>query len=89
MTAQNDDHEALTRLFQANHLRWGTPIIVAAPTLEAALEIASARLKTAPHNILVIDATEQFDAVSEAIRAHTAELRQARVLGVVDYDDHK
>lgn len=87
MTAVQDNNEPTTRLFQVTLLRWGTPLMVAAPDLNAATKLAAANWRLAPRGILVVDATEQFERVSEALRAHTDAIRFAGVCGVVDYDD--
>lgn len=78
---------AITQLYQANQIGRDIPAMIAAAGPQDALEWAIDIWGTSPRNIFIVDVTEQWEQLSDRVRAHTKTMRMMGVAGVVDYDE--
>lgn len=82
---------AALRLYQVSYEVLTPPVIVAATAPARAAAIATYGRTPEPGSpqIIVIDVTDEFIALSPVAASHVRALLSGRVEGVVDYDDEE
>jgi hypothetical protein len=91
MTQSSASHlEPRVRLYQVNKIAWGAPVMIAAERFKRAAELAAEHDRaSALGGLLVVDATDEFNALSPEVQTQTDLMCASGIEGLVDYDEER